>query len=200
MKTLKTDLIRKSESFARKTLSRFPEDFHYHDLRHTSNVVDAAYRIASKSEVPDDALENIIVAAWFHDLGYKKGMENHEVESVRIMKNTLSRWKVSKAKIEEIERLILATKMPHNPTDLYTRIMCDADLFHLCQPDFHAHSENLRKEINCICSKNIQPAEWIRMNLEFLKAHNYFTEYGKRVLGPLKRKTLSQIRHRLTGF
>jgi predicted metal-dependent HD superfamily phosphohydrolase len=198
MKVVKSDLLDKSEAFARKALSGFPEDFHYHDLHHTLDVVEAAEQIALKSQVSPDDIENILVAAWFHDLGYRKGMENHERESVKIMKAQLKKWEVAPAKIKEIERLIEATRMPHNPTDLLSRIMCDADLFHLCQPDFQKRSEDLRKELNCICSKNIQPSEWIRMNLEFLKAHNYFTDYGKKVLGPLKRKTLTQIKHRLS--
>ncbi len=195
---MSSELLVKSEAYAREVLIEFPEDFHYHDLDHTTNVVEAAVRIADASGIKGDQLENLQIAAWFHDLGYQAGMENHEEESVRIMRQKLTEWSASSVKIEEIERLILATRMPHNPTDELSRIICDADLYHLCQPDFQTYSERLRKEINCTCSKNIQPVEWIRMNMEFIRNHRYFTEYGKKVLRPLKNKTLSRISRMLS--
>ncbi len=192
-------LSEKAENFARKVLSDYSEDFQYHDLNHTINVVSAAKRIASESGVHGEDLENLVVAAWFHDLGYQEDGKNHEEESVRILHEKLKEWKISEARAREIERLIYATRMPHKPNDLLTRIICDADLSHLGQPDFQRQSEKLRKEINCVFCKDIQPAEWIRMNLEFLRKHNYFTEYGKRVLGPLKNKTLTRISRRVSG-
>jgi len=192
-------LVQKAKEYATKVLQGFPEDFHYHDLEHTTNVAGAAHRIGKESGVSPADLENLEIAAWFHDLGYQEGVLNHEEESVRIMKAKLREWTSDESRILEIERLILATKMPHTPTDILTRIMCDADLYHLCQPDFHRSSEKLRKEINQTCCKNIQPSEWIRMNFEFLKKHTYFTEYGRKVLAPLKNKTLSRIMRRVSG-
>lgn len=190
---MRSNLLAKSETYAREVLENFSEDFHYHDLHHTLNVVQATARIAGKSKIKGDELENLLVAAWFHDLGYQAGMENHEEESVRIMRQKLEEWSIPGEKTREIERLILATRMPHQPTDVLTQIICDADLYHLCQSDFPKYSERLRKEINCICSKNIDPTEWIKMNLEFMKNHRYFTEYGKKVLRPLKSKIMSRI-------
>lgn len=192
----KGTILKKSEAFAREILEDYPDDFHYHDLEHTRNVVQAALRIGEESDVSETELENLQIAAWFHDLGYREGSENHEEESIRLMAAKLGDWGADKARIDEISRLIMATKMPHSPTDLLTQIMCDADLYHLGQPDFQKSSEKLRKEINSTCCKNIQPAEWIRMNLEFLKNHRYFTDYGRRVLGPLKNKTVSRILQR----
>ncbi len=194
---MKHSLVHKAEAYAKEVLKGFPRDFHYHDIEHTTNVAQATLRIGRKSNVSRTDLENLQIAAWFHDLGYQEGVADHEEESVRIMKAKLREWDVDESRISEVERLILATKMPHKPTDILTGIMCDADLFHLCQPDFYKSSEKLRKEINCTCCKSIQPAEWVRMNLEFLKNHRYFTEYGRKVLGPLKNKTMLRISRHL---
>ena len=195
---MEKELLHKAEKYARSALKRMPEDFHYHDLGHTLTVVEAAYRIGTQSGIEGEDLENLQIAAWFHDLGYQEGIEKHEEESVRIMQDQLRRWGAEDVRIREVKRLILATKMPHQPTDILTKIMCDADLSHLGQPDYQAHSEKLRKEINRTCCKNIQPSEWIRINLEFLKSHRYFTEYGRKVLDPLKKKTLRRISQKLS--
>ena len=48
-------------------------------LRHTTEVVDWSKRdCTSRRSKPDDDLELILIAAWFHDLGYIKTCEGHE--------------------------------------------------------------------------------------------------------------------------
>lgn len=192
-----TELIDKSRDFAINKLKSISDSFHYHNLSHTVEVVEAAWKIGLRSDLSRDTLENIVVAAWFHDLGYACGRVEHESASVAILTDKLEEWKIAPEKIKEIGRLIMATKMPQAPEDLPAKVLCDADLFHLCQPDFVKKSESLRREINQTCQKNIGPRDWIRMNVEFLKGHCYFTEYGKKVLSPLKDKVISQVHRKI---
>ena len=170
------------------------QELMYHNLEHTRNVVDAANKIAGYCDITDDQRTNLLLAAWFHDTGYDQNPTDHEKESVQIMRDTLSSWNVDKARLVKIEKLILSTQIPHNPDNLLSQIICDADMIHLADPnDYATMAENLRLEINRTCKKRISKERWREMNIEFLSSHCYFTEYGRKFLRPKKLAILQRI-------
>ncbi len=190
-------LINRSRKFAEDFLGALENDFAYHNLEHTIQVVNAVEEISKKSRLSPVDFENVIVAAWFHDTGYQFSIEDHESESARIMREQLTSWEIPEERIRQIEKIILSTQMPQNPRNLPEKILCDADLYHLSEPEFLKKSENLRKEINHTCNKTINRREWTRMTFEFIDNHCYFTEYGKKVLAPKKEVILSNIKSKL---
>lgn len=188
-----TPLVEKSREFAESLISKLSENYYYHNLEHTQEVVAAATEIGLESNLTDEEFENLIVAAWFHDTGYSCGTEHHELESVKIMKQQLTKWKVSQEKIYAIGKIIESTKMPQDPKDLPSEVMCDADLFHLSTKSFEKKSESLRKELTEICAKDLSKDEWRAMTYDFASKHQYFTNYGQTVLTPKKEKNLANI-------
>ena len=190
------DLLVKTEKFVVALLSALNGDFIYHNADHTRRVVKAAEEIGKKSRLNSAELENVLIAAWFHDTGYSCCSENHEAESARIMRQKLTEWQVPEERIRIIEEIILATQMPQTPGNLMCKIICDADLYHLAEPDFPEKSESLRKEINHVCNKKINPREWAKITFEFISTHCYFTNYGKKVLAPRKEAIVNHIRER----
>lgn len=189
-----TDLIKKAREYAESVLNEIPEDFVYHNLEHTREVVAAAQEIASKSDINHDEVEKILLAAWFHDVGYKNTVEEHEQESVRIMKEKLAEWGVDDLKITHIGDIIQSTRMPQSPKDELSEILCDADLYHLSSPEFQEKSEDLRQELIKTCDKDISKKEWQNINVQFLSGHSYFTNYSKTLMEPKKKKNLKKIK------
>ncbi|WP_246206034.1 Pycsar system effector family protein [Fulvivirga aurantia] len=189
-----TTLIKKSREYAEKVISELETKYAYHNLEHTKDVVNAAEEIGEKSNLGHEDLENVIIASWFHDTGYSCGYEDHEDESVIIMKKKLSEWKVAPEKIYEIGRIIESTKMPQTPRDLPSQVMCDADLYHLSTKDFIERSELLRVELTENCKKDLPKAKWKEVTSQFMAEHKYFTNYGQTILEPRKNKNITKIK------
>ena len=189
-----TALIKESRAYVEEILESLPHGFHYHNLEHTKEVVDAVVEIGTRSDISETDLETVILAAWFHDIGYTCSSDNHEDESIRLMREKLSGLAVEEERIQEISRIIKSTQMPQNPKDELSKIMCDADLYHLSADFFQSRSEELRKELVDTCHADFSEKEWKKVTAEFMGAHAYFTNYAKLVLEPKKKKNLKKLK------
>ena len=187
-------MIKESREYAESVLGTLPEGYCYHNLDHTREVVSAASEIGSSSDLEDEDMELIILAAWYHDLGYSSGYENHEDESIRLMHEKLTELGVNQTKIRQIAAIIKSTEMPQSPKNELGKVMCDADLYHLSTGAFNEKSEELRKELAAVNGKEYDQDEWTRMNTEFISSHSYFTNYGKIKLEPRKKKNLKKLK------
>jgi predicted metal-dependent HD superfamily phosphohydrolase len=150
----------------------------YHNYNHTRSVVEAANEIALAENISEIDLEIVLLAAWFHDTGFIKGIENHEEESKKIAHNFLTERGFSKEKISQILLCIDATKMPQNPTSSLEEIICDADLFHLGTENFSKKANLIRSEWELLCDKHLTDIEWFKENIKFIGEHKYFTNYA----------------------
>ena len=65
----------------------------------------------------------LLLAVLLHDTGYSQDVTNHEEESTIIAKEFLTEQNISNQQIEKISRLIMATKMEHEPIDLLEKII-----------------------------------------------------------------------------
>ncbi|HEY9005849.1 Pycsar system effector family protein [Ohtaekwangia sp.] len=194
-----TELVQKSKAYAEEILAnKLPKTCVYHNLRHTQEVAKAAQEIGSALHLNDDQMETILIAAWLHDLGYLNGPADHEKESAAIAAKLLRDWNASEKKSEDVQRTILATIMPQSPKDIMGEVLCDADLSHLAKADIRERGLLLRQEI--ASTKNIHfgsENEWLHANLKFMKGHEYFTDYGKRILQPLKKQNIKRLKNEL---
>ncbi|MEM1406562.1 MAG: Pycsar system effector family protein [Bacteroidota bacterium] len=187
-------LIKESREYAESVLRALPEDYCYHNLDHTREVVSAASEIGSSSNLGDEDMELVILAAWYHDLGYSSGHENHEDESIRLMSEKLTELGANQVKIRQIAAIIKSTQMPQSPKNELSKVMCDADLYHLSLGAFNEKSEELRKELAAVNGKEYDQDEWKQMNTEFISSHSYFTNYAKIKLEPKKKKNLKKLK------
>lgn len=190
-----TDLLKKTkiyvESFLKENLS---EQIYYHDLEHTKDVVNHVIEIGVASKLSDTELETVLIAAWFHDVGYYKGSDNHEVESKAVAEKFLKAEEVDEQIITNVGSCIVATLIPQRPLNLMEEVLCDADLYHLSTKDFFKKSELLRKEFSIIFHDEIGDGVWIKNSMKFLKNHDFFTDYAKEKLLPLKKENLKKLK------
>ncbi len=166
----------------------------YHNLAHTQRVVEKTKELIENLKVTKIAAENLEIAAWFHDTGFVNGAENHEEESVRIVSEFLKSNKVSEKRIEAISKIILATKMNHQPKDDLEKIITDADCAHLASKNFFDYTSLLRKEWELTGFKKVSDLEWIESNITFFtEEHRYNTEYALKNWTKTKEKNLSKL-------
>ena len=86
-----SELVKKSQNYVETFLKEnLSEGIYYHDLEHTQEVVDASKEIGMASNLTDDEMETVLVAAWFHDTGYYTGMDDHESKSKEVAEEFLT--------------------------------------------------------------------------------------------------------------
>lgn len=152
----------------------------YHNYRHTYDVVEACKEIGAGANVSKDDIELLIIAAWFHDVGYLESQKNHEEIGVNKAIAFLKQENYPEEKIAIISSCIMATKIDVNPTTLLEEIICDADMKGLSLDNYNDRSRLLREE--CLMFMNDMgcksESEWLEMEVSFLSNHKYHTKYG----------------------
>ncbi|MET3038400.1 Pycsar system effector family protein [Chryseobacterium sp. NRRL B-14859] len=172
--------------------------YFYHNFIHTAYTVNKAEEIMKHTPVSDEDQEKVLVALWFHDTGYIECAQNHEERSVEIMKNFLHQENFDERYIEEVEKLILATKINYEPQNLLEKIVKDADFSHFAGHDYNDISDALRKEWELTNVRCFSNEEWNAGNLDMLKnRHTYYTDYAKENWEPLKKKNIKKIEKKL---
>lgn len=167
--------------------------FTYHNLAHTLDVVEQCERIANEEGVENSRNVFLLkVAALYHDTGFLVTYANHEEASCKIFLEESAEYDFSDEEKAFVTRLIMATKLPQTPKDVYERIICDADLDYLGRPDFFSIGDGLRKEFLHfgIVKSNEQ---WEALQIKFLTSHFYHTETSKRIREEAKQKNLTQL-------
>jgi predicted metal-dependent HD superfamily phosphohydrolase len=166
----------KAELFVEELLqSRLSPELTYHNYAHTQDVTHAAMQLAHEEGISDpNDLVILKTAALFHDTGFVSAYEGHEMESCRIVSETLPSFGYSAEMIRAICELIMVTKLPSTPKTHLQKILCDADLDYLGREDFHTLGFNLFTElVGRGIVGNLE--EWDRLQLKFLEAHHYYT-------------------------
>lgn len=196
---MKSELIRKASAYAENVFS--DESFKnrpFHNLEHTLAVVAAAEEIGSRTELSDDEMESAVIAAWLHDVGYLEGEGDHELKAAERARELLRAWGASNPKIQEVTEAILATRIPQRPRTAVSKVLCDADLFHLSTDACFGQSDKLREEWKLTEKSSLNDKDWLKHNLQFLEDHEYHTPYGQTILQEGKKRNIKALRKKVT--
>jgi len=165
----------------------------YHSKAHTIDVMAQALRIASTEGVHDDyQLLLLKFATLFHDIGFLKTYANHEAKGCEMFLQYSNDNHFTETEKDHIQSLIMATKLPQSPKTHLEQIICDADLDYLGRDDFFKIGNNLRKEFlhyNIVADNEA----WEKLQLNFLKNHQYFTESSRKLREPVKQENFSKL-------
>jgi predicted metal-dependent HD superfamily phosphohydrolase len=173
-------ILDKSSKFVSKIFEeKLPEWAVFHNLQHTIETVNGCLEIGKGSNLTEDDLEIVCIAAWFHDIGYIFNADGHEEKSVEICEKFLKSNDYPPNKINKAINCILATKIINHPENLLQFIICDSDLISLGRTDYFAMNDLLKLEIEMRSGKKISDEQWLRRSAKFLSSHNYYTEYAK---------------------
>jgi predicted metal-dependent HD superfamily phosphohydrolase len=196
---MESELIRKAQILAENTFSgKVFEKHNFHNLYHTQEVVRAAEIIGLKSELTDDELESVLIAAWLHDIGYEQGSQDHEAVAADRARKMLQEAGAPVKKINDVVEAIESTKMPQQPKSIVGKVLCDADLFHLSTEKCDENGHKLRDEWKSLGFKDMEDDEWAHFNLQFMESHRYHTSYGQDVLEEGKKKNIKRLRKMMT--
>lgn len=192
-------MVEKSEQYVSTLLEeKLPSAYVYHNLNHTSGVVQAVSTIAKYEQLTDEDTTKLLIAAWFHDVGYIHGAQDHESTGARMAADFLRRNGAPEALVDEITALILSTAFSHTPRTLLEEILRDADYFHFSFDDYQNHCGLLRQEWELTQNKTFSDAQWAQENLEMLRhKHAFHTNFARTFWQPVKERNIERIEKRL---
>src|ERR1700730_4467202 len=188
------NIYKKVESFVTELYEKNPtEVLLFHTLKHTEKVVEHAKEIGAYYQLSEKDQFILYTAAWFHDTGHLfTTPAEHEAKSVEIMKEFLKKHIDDQQLIDEIEKTIMATKLPSNPQTLLQQIMCDADTYHLGTEEFKSTNKKIKKEYDRRKIK-MPNKNWNENTLQFLQSHRYFTPYSNELLDKGKEENMQRL-------
>jgi predicted metal-dependent HD superfamily phosphohydrolase len=170
---------------------------HFHNLQHTKEAVQAADEIADYYKLSPKDKEILLIATWFHDLGYMSDYLNHEEKSIEFSEQFLQKFNYPVSDIKTISEIILSTKLNTVPQSDLQKIINDADLAHLAKDNGLEHGEALRKELEELHNKTFTDQDWLKFDLKFYKQTKYYTSYAKQYWQPGLDKNINRIEQRL---
>jgi len=184
-------LVEHAGNYVAKLLKdKLPEGIEFHTIVHAKCVVDNAAFIGEKSGLTNDELNIAKLCAWFHDTGYIIKSVGHEEESAKIAGEFLTSKGVDEEIISQVKNSIVATCVPQQPTNLISKVLCDADLMHLSEDNYFERIEKMREEWINISKKKISKRKFHLKSLKFFQTHEYHTDFAKKELQPKKAKNL----------
>jgi len=183
------------EEFVLNKLEReLPNNMYYHNLKHTIDVIVQVELIGRSEGISDEELLLLKTAALFHDAGFTRGYQDHELLGLKMAKEILPHYDYTEEQIKQIEDLIFVTKLPPEPKNKMEEIMCDADLDYLGRVDFIPVSQMLFKELVVHGKIEDNLDKWNKLQIKFIENHQYFTETAKSLRDVNKKKQLDSIR------
>ena len=171
-----------------------PAEYVYHDLTHTLNVVSEVREIGSQTELKPKELELLEIAAWFHDTGYDKGAENHEIRGAQYAEAFLKKFNYEPEEIGIVRQLIMATQILYEPQNLLEGVISDADMSHLGKKIYWDRCGRVRQELLMTKSVLMSEQEWVDFELNFMNQHRYFTPAAEAMYNKRKFKHIKQLR------
>src|SRR4030095_4609225 len=191
---INTEIVHDAARYVCDYLSKnLDSRFSYHNLSHTIYVVKAAEMIASGMKLATHEKKKLLVAAWFHDLGYTQQTDNHEVIGAAIAEKFLVEKNVDTEDVQEVKNCILGTHYPQKPTTRLAEILCDADMMHLSDKAFIEAAARLRKEWEVTKQRKYTDEEWYSLNIQFLSAHQYHTSFALKNFTRQKNKNIKRV-------
>lgn len=173
-------------------IKNMPKKFVYHDIEHTENVVNSCRELGAKYFLSEKEKQLLETAAWFHDVGYVEGPENHEARGAEKVASFLD-GKLDSADIDIVKGCILATKMPQSPGTILEKIICDSDLNHLGKDSYWERCVKVRQELMIAKNTIMQEDAWLDFEIQFLEAHNYHTDIAQASWGEQKKQHIKQL-------
>ncbi|MBS3912968.1 MAG: HD domain-containing protein [Bacteroidetes bacterium] len=175
---------------------KLPENLTYHGLWHTKNVYKAACDFSVYYNLNPDERLILETASLYHDAGFLNVYRNHEEAGCIIAAEILPKFGYEIPVIEQIQELIMATKIPQSPKQFLSELICDADLDYLGGSDYDRIASLLFDEFReyHIVTTELQ---WFEMQAGFLESHTFFSEFSRTHRDPKKKENLVRVQMHL---
>lgn len=173
---------------------QLPKNLYYHNVKHTIDVTTEVELIGWAEGVEESDILLLKVAGLFHDSGMIKVDKGHEEVSCEYAQEILPTYGYPQSKIDTIKRIIMATQLPHTPTDILEAVIQDSDLDYLGRADFIPVSNLLYKEIVERSGTNMTINQWNKIQIKFISNHQYYTKTAQSLREVNKQSQIERLK------
>jgi class 3 adenylate cyclase/HD superfamily phosphodiesterase len=185
-------LLDLEEFIIQRLKNELPQTLYFHNAQHTSHVHYQAELLGRSENVSSAELLLIRTAALCHDMGYIYTVEGHEEKSIEMVREILPLYMYNNDQIEKICKLIRATRMPPDPSNLMEKIIIDANFDHIGRVDFLIESDRLFQEYRAL-GKASTKKDWNELQINFLKKFDFFTAAAQRMREVTREQQIENI-------
>lgn len=172
---------------------QLPSNLSYHGTHHTLDVLDVCNAYIERGKIAERDALLLRAGVLFHDFGFTSSFDDHERNGANLAEKVLPDFGFNLEEIKIIEGLIMSTKIPQKPKTELEKIICDADLDYLGRDDYYSISNTLFEELKSL-GKIKTDAEWIALQVNFLEAHIYHTDFALENRQPEKEKRIAELK------
>ena len=181
-----------------KLRKELPKNLTYHSLEHIKDVYTAAEKIGKLEGLSKEELTLLLTAVLFHDAGFLIQQKNHEAFGCDLVREFLPDYDYNSEQIAQICSMIMATQIPQTPKNKLEEIICDADLDYLGRDDFFTIGNKLFDEL-CMYGIINNENEWIKLQVNFLEKHKYFTDTSQKLRKGQKEEYLQTLKSKINN-
>lgn len=193
-----TSLLAAAETAVYQYLAEhLPPRYVFHDFNHAKATAAIAAELTAEAGLPEAARNALIIAAWFHDVGYTEGEEGHEQRSAEQAKQFLEPFPETVIDHALAEQLILSTMPAQKPGTKLEQWLHDAHYSFLGRKRFERRGQLLRLEEEAISGKNYTTHEWERRLLELQLDTKFLTPEAHEEFASRKNKNIAEQRDKI---
>ena len=176
--------------------SKLSKKLYYHGAHHTYDVLSVINQFIKREKIDPYTAKLLRIGTLYHDIGFSISNVEHEKLGCEIVEKYMLEYGFAKKDIQFVKGLIMATRIPQTPKNYLEKIICDADLDYLGRNDFYPISYQLFKELQAF-SIITDVNEWNKIQIKFLEAHQYHTEFSQKIRQPKKELRIKELKQSL---
>lgn len=169
------------------------EDLYYHGVHHTLDALKTCDLYLRNIKIGPHEAKLLRLAILFHDIGFTESRVDHELKSAEIAQRILNEYDIPEKDIQIISELILSTEVGYKPKNLLEKVIRDIDLDYLGRSDYYEISDQLYRELQ-VYSEIQSQNDWNKLQVKFLEAHTYHTDYAKKNRQPNKESRIKELK------
>ena len=169
------------------------KDYPYHNPEHTIGVYERASYLGLQEELDTEDLQDIQIAALFHDTGFTVQYSKNEYYGAQLCRKWLESKNYPKDRIEKIEHIIMATVLFAKPHNLLEEIIQDADLDNIGTEKEFFYSQNYLREIRTQGHLEISDGAFWQFVYSLLNKYQFHTKTAKAERNEQKKKDIAHM-------
>ncbi len=166
----------------------------YHSLEHTLLVAAKLKDIAEKGQLSYLLKEQLVVAAYLHDIGYLHNIYHHEDKSIEMAREYLKKQGKDEAYLSSVSICINSTKHTETPTSEIAALLKDTDLSYGLYTNFKTRGDQLRQEWDSLHNKQYTDEAWAEIQVNFLQDLRFHSPFGKTHFQQLRLEEIEKFR------
>ncbi len=191
-------ILSKAEQYVQELLiEKLPEEFVFHNFDHAQEVASQCADLTEDSELSEEEREDLILAGWFHDVGFVGGKDGHEERSAQQARKFLEQQQHPNERIERVEQLIMSTHPDHEPKNELECLLYDARWSFVGRKRFARRGELLQIEKEKLAGEEKSLEQNDRELLELLLSTRFMTPEGRGEYATRKNKNIAKQREQI---